>query len=148
MRYFQTHAGVGWALQTWINKIMQSNIVWSPKQLFGFYYLKLAEPLCPTYSSAAANGTRAGSVSVSHQVISRVPLLLRLREDEDKNYVPMKLRSYIKTQTHQWRKLRRILTPHKHWLFEFHFWHCKRFLLKKQKTTNKQTPTPSFIWWQ
>lgn len=58
-----------------------------------------AELLCPTHASVAANEPRAGSVSVSQGVISRVPLLLRLSEDEDKKYVSMNLKLHTNTNT-------------------------------------------------
>lgn len=55
--------------------------------LFGVKESCMAGLLCHTHSAVAPNELTAGSVSVSHRVISRVPLLLKLREDEDKNYV-------------------------------------------------------------
>lgn len=95
-------SGVGWALQICIKSchlyaIQYSFIASLPKAaawvlLFGVKESCRAELSCPTHSSVAVHEPRARSVSVSHRVLSRVPLLLRLREDEDKKYVPVNLK--------------------------------------------------------
>lgn len=152
-RYFQTQAGFGWAFQTCINKLISPlcNLVWfhdfcCPKQLFGLYYLELKSPVwhnsCAPHIQLLLLMNQEQVQFLFHRVISRVPLLLELREDEDKKYVSMNLHSNTNTPG---RKLRYMLTPHKHWLFKFHFWHCKQFFLKMKKT-HKQTKPQNLIY--
>lgn len=97
-KYFQTQAGAGWAFQTCINKSISPlcNLVWfhylyCPKWLFGLYCLELKSPVwqnsCAPHIQLLLLMNQEQVQFLFHTVISRVPLLLKLREDEDKNYV-------------------------------------------------------------
>lgn len=111
MTYYQTQAEAAWAFQTFINKIISPlcNLVWfndfcCPKQLFGLNYLELKSPIwqncCAPQSWVLLLMNEEQVQFLFHSwVISRVPLLLRLREDEDKKYVSMNFKSHSNTNT-------------------------------------------------